>query len=172
MRARHQKIRDEVVINGLHAPDSLAAACLISEIIRIHPLDIAAVCHRDDNSLIRNQILCFHLVTDTETCSSVVPVFFRDEINLLFDDRKQLFLIRQNALIIGDFFFKLTIFRFQLLALQAGQRTKTHIDNGLCLHLCQPKPLHQVLLCQCYTPALPDDMDYLVDMIQGNQKSL
>ena len=172
MRRGHQKIGDEIILYSLHAPDSLAAACLIPEIIRIHPLNIAAVCHRDDNSLIRNQILCFHLVTDAETGSSVIPVFFRDEINLLFDDRKQLFLIRQNAFIIGNLFFKLTIFRFQLLALQAGQRTKTHVDNGLCLHLCKPKPLHQVLLCQCYASALPDNADNLVDMIQGNQKSL
>ena len=55
--ARHKQLLDVVIIDRLHPLDALAAAVLAPEIIRRHALDISKMCHRDDDILIRDQIL-------------------------------------------------------------------------------------------------------------------
>ena len=60
----HQKIGDEIILYGLHAAYALTAPCLIAEEVRIHAFDVAAVCHRDNNHFVRNQVFGLYLIAD------------------------------------------------------------------------------------------------------------
>ena len=51
----HEKVLDIILLNGLHALDSLAASVLAPEIIYIHTLDVAQMGHGNDGVLVRNQ---------------------------------------------------------------------------------------------------------------------
>ena len=80
MGSGHQKIRNEVVLNGLHSLDSLATAVLCLEIVHGHPFDISEVCHGDDGVLSGNHILHADInLVIADLASSVVAVLLGDD---------------------------------------------------------------------------------------------
>ena len=90
MGRRHQKLLDVVVLDGLHALDSLAAAVLAAEVVNGHTFDIAQFRHGDDGILARNQILHGEIVLiKANGSSSVIAVFFGYGQNLPADNAKK-----------------------------------------------------------------------------------
>ena len=90
MGRRHQKLLDVVVLDGLHALDSLAAAVLAAEVVNGHTFDIAQFRHGDDSILARNQILHREIVLiKADGSSSVIAVFFGYGQNLPADNAKK-----------------------------------------------------------------------------------
>ena len=99
MGGGHQQIGDEIVLNGLHALDSLTASVLGLEIVHGHPFDISEVCHGDDGVLPGNHVLHadIHFVI-ADLASSVVAVFDGDDGDLLPDHAEQQLFIREDRL--------------------------------------------------------------------------
>ena len=86
----HQKLLDIIILNGLHALDSLAAAVLAAEVVNCHTFDITQFCHGDDGILARNQILHGEIVLiKANGSSSVIAVFFGYGQNLPADNAKK-----------------------------------------------------------------------------------
>ena len=99
MGGGHQKIRDKIVLNGLHSLDSLAAAILCLEIVHGHPFDISEVCHGDDGVLSGNHILHADVnLIIADLASSVVAVFDADDGDFLPDHSEQKLFIRKDRL--------------------------------------------------------------------------
>ena len=67
---------------------------------------------------------------------------------------------------------KILIFCFQLFAFQTCQRAQTHVYDSLCLHIIQGKTLHQSLLCLLGGTGAPDNPNYFVNIVKGNQQTL
>ena len=81
----HQKVLDEVLLDGLHSLDPLAAPVLALEVVHGHPLDIAQVGHGDHCVVVGDQILHGNVVIKADLCPAVIPVFVRDHQKLLPD---------------------------------------------------------------------------------------
>ena len=87
MSRRHQQIFDVILINGLHALDTTAAAVLCLEIIYSHTFDITETGHGNDGIFLRNQILHRDIqFVITDFTASVVAIFFSDSAHFCLND--------------------------------------------------------------------------------------
>ena len=127
----HEKVLDIVLLNGLHALDSLAASVLAPEIIYIHTLDVAQMGHGNDGVLVRNQVLHGHIIVISNGCAAVIPIFIRDNHNFIPDNGKELLLIRKNCLQFLDLCLKFPVLILQLLTFQTSESTEPHIHDSL-----------------------------------------
>ena len=124
----HEKVLDIVLLNGLHALDSLAASVLAPEIIYIHTLDVAQMGH---GVLVRNQVLHGHIIVISNGCAAVLRVFIRDNHDLIPDNGKELLLIRKNCLQFLDLCLKFPVLILQLLTFQTSESAEPHIHDSL-----------------------------------------
>ena len=60
---------------------------------------------------------------------------------------------------------------FYLAAFQSGQRTKPHVDDGLCLYLAQAEALHESRLGDVGRLGAPYDGDDFVDVVESDEQS-
>ena len=130
----HQQILHIVFFQGLHSLDSLAAPVLGLEGVLGHPLDISKLGHGDHHVLPWDQV--FHgnvVLVKSNGSAALVAIFFLDGKDLFLNHPKQKLTVRQDGFQMFDLFYQLVVFRFQLLPFQTGQRTQTHIHNGLGL---------------------------------------
>ena len=96
---RHQKILNIIFLDCLHSLDSLTATVLCAEIVRAHSFDVTKLCHCNNRIGYRDQV--FHgniILVKSDRCSSLIPVFLRNEKNLLPDDTEQLLLVCKDCL--------------------------------------------------------------------------
>ena len=173
VRRSHQKVRDEIILNGLHPLDSLAAPVLGLEIVHGHPFDIAQIGHGDDGIVPGDHILHGNIVlVVADFASAVVPVFFFYDQDLFPDHAQQSLFIRKNGFQIRNLNQQFFMLRFQLFPLQTGEGAQTHVNDGLCLHIGQPEPLNQPFLGNLGRLAGTDNMDHFVDIVLGNEQAL
>ena len=171
MIRRHEDIRDEIFIDGLHALDASAAAVLAAEVVRAHALDISEIRHGDDDIVIRDQILGFEFIVHAETRAAVIAVLVGDHIDLVADHTQQLLLVGKNALVVGDLFLEILVLRLQLTPFQTGQGAETHVDDRLGLGIGKSEGCHQLLLRDGHRLAGADDADDLFNVIKGDQQA-
>ena len=81
----HEKIFDEVLIDGLHSLDSLSAAILALEIVHGHSLDVSKIGHRNYSVIVGDQVFHGHIIFKADLCPSVVTVFLGDHKDLFLD---------------------------------------------------------------------------------------
>ncbi len=127
----HEKVLNIVLLNGLHALDSLTSPVLAPEIIHVHALDITQMGHSNDGILVRNQVLHGHIVVISNGRAAVIPVFIRDDHDLVPDNGKQLLLICKDCLQLLDLCLKFPVLVLQLLTFQTCESAEPHIHNGL-----------------------------------------
>ena len=61
---------------------------------------------------------------------------------------------------------------FQLLSFQSGESPQSHVYDGLRLRVGKLEAVHQAFLGDLRGTAGADDVDHLVDIVQGDQQSL
>ena len=81
----HEKILDEVLIDGLHSLDSLSAAVLALEIVHGHSLDVSKIGHGNYSVIVGDQVFHGHIIVEADLCPSVIPVLFGYHKDLFFD---------------------------------------------------------------------------------------
>ena len=81
----HEKILDEVLIDGLHSLDSLSAAILALEIVHGHSLDVSKIGHGNYSVIIRDQVFHGHIIIKADLCPSVITIFLGDHEDLFLD---------------------------------------------------------------------------------------
>ena len=168
----HHDIGNTVVLDGLHALDSLSSPVLISEILDRHALYVAHLGRGDDCRLIRDHILDgdFGLIK-FEFCSSLVSVFIGNLEKLLPDHAEKKILVCKNCLQSVDRLQETLIFRFDLSSFQTGQSTQTHVND--CLGLCvgEFKAFHELSLGCLDIFGTADNCDDLVDIVKRDQQT-
>ena len=99
----HEQLLDIIVLDGLHALDSLAAPVLGTEVVRGHPLDIAKLCHGDDGVYPRDHILSGNIkLVIADSGAAVVAIFVSDLLDLIPHDTQQHLAVRQDAPVLQD----------------------------------------------------------------------
>ena len=172
MTCRHQKLLNVIIVNGLHAFDSLAATVLAAEVIHTHTLDVAKLRHGDDRIRHRNKILHGDIILIVaDGASSLIAILLSNDHDLFLDDSQQAFFIRQDCLQFCNALHQFLIFCLDLLTFQSGQRTQTHIHDSLSLNICQSEAFYQCFLSSCHISAASDDIDDLINVIKGDQQT-
>ena len=92
------------------------------------------MCHRDDDILIRDQILGRDVKDIAlDRGPAVVSVFIGNDLDLFFNHTEEQVLIRKDRTVLLNALHQLLVLCLELLALQTGQRAQTHINDCLCL---------------------------------------
>ena len=152
MSIGHHQFDDDILIKLCHALDTTAAAVLAAEVIHGHALDITHLSQGNNRIFALDQVLVKDLlIIDTNAGSSVIAVFITDHRDFIPDDTEKYLFIGQDSLEFADPFHQLVIFILQLFSFQTGQRTQTHINNGLGLRFRQAKGFHQPGLGNSHT---------------------
>ena len=160
----------KVLLPRAQPHDPLAAALLASVGIGWLAFDIAEMGEGDNGFLFLNQVFQVDVIHRRhKLCTALVPKFFLNLEQLIFDDAAQQLLIRQYLLIVSHIFHQFVVFFFDLFTLDAGQTSQTHIQNRLRLQVAQSDLLHQVLFRIVITAA--NNMNYTVDIIQRNPEA-
>ena len=134
MGGGHQQIGDEVLLDGLHSLNSLAAAVLGFEIINGHTLDIAQIGHGNYGIVPGDHILHGNIILIiADAAPSVVTVFQGGYLDFLTDNTQQQLLICKDRLQLRDLCQQLLMLIFQLLSFQTCQSAQPHIYDGLRL---------------------------------------
>ena len=123
--------------------------------------------HGDDCIIIGDQVLHGHIIIISDAGLSIVPILIGDHLDLFFDHHQQLFLICQDPSQFLDLSFQLLVLIFQLLSLQTGESPQTHVHDRLGLRIRQLKAVHQPFLCLRRVRGAADDLDHLIDVVQG-----
>ena len=169
----HKQTVDIIFLQCLHALDASAAAVLGLEVILAHTLDIAKLGDRDNDIFSLDQILRVKvrdIISDLR--SAVVTVFIPDDQDLFADDTEKKLLITEDCSQLRDQLHQLFMLCLDLASFQTCQRSQTHIDDRLSLHVIQPELLHQRVLGCLHVLGRADDPDHFIDIVQSDQQSL
>ena len=168
----HKQLFHIILVQRLHAFDSLSASVLGLKGIVRHPLDVPKLRHSDHNILFRDQVFHGYIkFIKSDRSSSFISIFIPDSNDLFLDHAKQKLPVCQDRLQTADLLHQLFVFCFQLFSFQTGQSAQTHIYNSLCLNVCQFEPLHQFRLGNLHCSGSTDNTDHFIDMIQSNQQT-
>ena len=99
-------------------------------------------------------------------------VLFLDFSKLFLDYLLHQVFVRKQALVVVDLFAQLLQFGFDLLSFQAGQTAQLHFENGFALLFGKLKALHQHVFRFAIGVGRADDLDYLIDVVEGNYEAL
>ena len=95
----HDQIFDVVLLDGLHAFDSLASPVLALEIVRRHPLNVSQTGHGHYRVVIGDQIFHRHVkLIKSDGSPPVIPVLVGDQTDLFSDNSQKFFLVCQDCL--------------------------------------------------------------------------
>ena len=95
----HEKIRNEILFNRLHALNAFSPSVLGFKIIYGHTLDITQIGHGNYRIIPGDHILHGNIIfVITDTASSVIPVFQGGNLYLFAYYAQQKLFIRKNCL--------------------------------------------------------------------------
>src|SRR5690606_7901712 len=136
-------------------------------------LDVAAVGDGDHHLLVRDQILERERARVTQDLRApVVTVLVGDLLQLVLDDLVAATLVPEDVAQVGDRGPDLRQLRLQLLDLQPGQLRQTHVQDRIRLTLRQLEPATQPLPRFVRRLRPTDDLDHLVDVVDGDLQTL
>src|SRR3954471_17681087 len=137
------------------------------------PLDVARVGDGDDHVLFGDQVLDRELALVAQDLgSTVIAELFHHLGHLALEDAHPLGLAGQDALELLDHPSDLLELGLQLLDLEAGQLGQPHVEDGVALLLAQPEPLAQPGVGLGRVLRTADDLDHLVDVVDGDLEAL
>jgi len=121
---------DEVLLAGLHAGTTLAAALLRPIGRQRHPLDVARMRDGDDHVLALDQVLVLHLaVLIDDDGPAGRRIFGLDGDHLVLDDRLDAGPRSQDVQIVGDLGGELVELVLDLVAAQRGQALQAQVED-------------------------------------------
>ena len=136
MGGGHNQILHEVVFLGGQTGNALAAPLLRTISIHRNSLHIAQMSQGDADVFFLDQILFIDfLCICLDLGTALVAPFILDFQQLGFDHAHQFMNVRQQLIIVCDFFQQFLIFVFDFLFFQTLQTSQLHIQNGLGLDL-------------------------------------
>ena len=166
---RRNHIFDIIITQSCHMA-ALAALLLQTERTGLHPLEITEIGTNNHTRLVFNQI--FHRqirIIDLMLCLPVIRIFLADLTQFSLDLLEQSSRIVQQTFATLNLSFLLLLLILQLLTLQTCQAAQTKIQNRLCLHFRQTKPVHQ-LSASCIRIRLrSNQINDFIDMVNSQQ---
>src|SRR3954452_8024492 len=146
VRAGNEQVLDSILLDRLRADDALAAADLAAISGQWLALDVAARRDRDDDVLVRDQVLVGQLTVRIalDSCQSDAGVLRRELAQLVLDDREDTRRVRKDVLELGDELDRGEVLVLDLLALERCQTAQLHLEDGVGLNLTQLEARAQV----------------------------
>ena len=138
------KLINDIILVQSCALDALAAAVLNLVGGTRDALDISAFGKGDDDILHRNQILILHIRNRIDDFGHAGGVVLRlDGSEFLPQDGLNPVMVRKDILVVRNLDQKILVFILDLLPFQTGESPELHVEDRLCLDLCQAKAFHQ-----------------------------
>ena len=173
MRRSSENLVDKVIFNQGCRIGALAAAVLPLVGGNRHPLDVAEVGNQHYHLLFFDEVFnvdFFHLIADN-IGTAVVAEFLCKLIGFLLNKRKNFFRMRQEVFQMFNQQFKLLQFLAEVFNFEAGEALELHINDCLRLYVIKREPLHQRVLGACRIAGAADNLNYLIDVVDGDDKS-
>ena len=142
MRVRDEHPLDEVVLlrrGRLLAAPAAALRPVLVDRLRLH---VAAVRHRDDHVLRRDQVLDRQvLALRDDLGASLVAELVADRLELAADDPGHALGLREDVDQVGDQVHHLAVLAGDLVLLETGQALQAHLEDRLRLRVREPVAL-------------------------------
>ena len=163
-----EQVLDDVLLLRLHPGHALAAPPLASVGLHVGALDVAGARDGDHHLLVGQQVLDGQLGgLGQDLRAPPVAVLLLDGQQLVPDEPHQLGLGGQDALQLLDELQDLLVLLDDLLALEGGQPSELHVEDGLGLDLGEVEPGHQGVAGRVGVLGLADDADHEVELLDG-----
>ena len=160
VRGAHEEVRDEVVLLERRALHAAPAALLGAVEVGLGALRVAGARDGDDDVLDGDEVGVGDLaVVADEAGQPLVPVLLDDLAELVADDLPLALRPVEDVLQVADRRLDLGQLVDDLLALEGGQATELHVEDGLGLELVDLEELDQ---------AVPGDVDGLRRADEGD----
>ncbi len=166
-------VLDEVFVTGVGALCTDAAAVLCAELAELCALDISAVGDGDDHVVVGIEILGIEVaggVVYVGAACVAILVAYLDE--LLFDYGATHVVVREYQFESGYLLLQLVILVFELVLLQTGELTQTHLDDGRGLRVGEGETLLELFASVHGVGRAADDAYHLVDVLRGYDETL
>ena len=151
---------------------ALAAALLLA--IRSHgkAFHVTSLGYGNGNFLFSNKILHIEVLRFVGNLGDTSRTeLFLDFGKFFLDYLLYQIFIGKQTLVVVDFLAQLLQFGFDLLSLQAGQATQLHFEDSFALLFGKLKALHQHVFRFAIGVGRADDLDHLIDVVEGNHKT-
>ncbi len=171
-RGRIDILREVIVaMTGSLGTDTTAS--LLVEFVQMGTLDIAHVADGDDHWIIGIEVLGIELVVEGDNLgTTLVAILLLHLLQLILHHLLTTLRIVENLLQVSNKLHQVVIFLMQLVNTQAGELTQAHINDSFRLQLVQVKTSLQITLGITGCLAVPDDMNNLVDVVDGDNQTL
>ena len=164
---------DEVLVLGPRTLGTGAAAILRAILCQRRTLDVPVVRDGDDHIVIGVEVLRIHIRSGVDDVRSAVVAILVDDLATLFDeDRVEEVLVGEDPLVVPHPLRHLVVLLVELVQLEAGELTETHLHDGACLYLGEAEALHERLHGGGLIGRRLDQMDHLVDIVGGDDAPL
>ena len=173
MGARRDQFTNKVIIFDTSSLNPSSTTFLSRKFRLVQTFDVAFIRKGDQDICFFNQVLIFKRkdFSDHQLSSASITKLAFDFFQFFFDDGSHTFWFSQNVSQISNQGNQIIIFTLDLVSFQTGQTTKTHVQNGLTLTFRKFELRHQFSLCFSVCPAIADDSDHFIDVIQSNQQT-
>ena len=165
-------VLDEVLITSRTGFRTDTAARLLTEVCQRRTFDVAEVRDGDNHIVVRIHILRVELGSHLHDLRlALVAVFLFDLDELCIDHVVTHLFAGEQFVQMCDQFLDLLIFSLQFVDTQAGEGTQTHIYDRFGLQVIEIESLLEIQLSVCRSTACADDLNHLVDVINGDDQA-
>ena len=169
----YELLLHEVFGLEVHAADALAAAMLLAVGTGRQSLNVARLRDGDDHVLLGDEVLDVDILgCIRDVGPPLVGVLRPDLCHFIFDDAQNQGDIGENLLVPRDLLTQLGELIHDFPALEAGEATQSHLEDGIALRVAQTETLGQTTLCLNIVGARSDDGDNLVNVVQRDDETL
>src|SRR6266508_3638327 len=168
-----EDVRDDVLRPRAHAPAPGPAAPLRFIHRQRRALDVARKCQRDHHVLVGYQVFERQLDAAIDDLrAALVGVILLDRAQFLDDHAPQRAVARQNLFQLGDQLDHLFVLVNELLTFEGREAAELHVEYRLRLNLSELELVDQPLLGVVRGPRPADQLDDLVDDVDGLLEAL
>ena len=173
MRGGGEDVADHVLFLEVRADHAPAAPTLTTVGLDGQALHVAGPRHRDDHVLLGDEVKGVQLaLVGLDTGAPRVGEAPLDLEELLLDQREDLGPVVQQRLQVLDPLEQLLVLVLELLAREPGEASKRHVQDVVGLDLGELEPPHQLGPGVLGVGRPPDDLDDLVEVVQGDEQPL
>ena len=170
---RGEDVADDVLFLETGPAHPTPSAALAAVRFDGQPLHVAGSRHRDDDVLLGHQVLDRHLaLVRLDLGPPLVRVSLLDVEELLLDDAADLLGVGQQGLQVLDPGQQILVLLLQLRPRKLGQAAQRHVQDVVGLDLGELESGHQPGPGHVCVLRGSDDLDDLVDVIEGDQQAL
>ena len=164
---------DEVLVLSPRTLGTGAAAILRAVLCERRTLDVAVVRDGDDHIVIGIEVLRIHIRSGVDDIRPAVVAVLVDDLAALVDeDRVEEVLVGEDPLVVPHLLRHLVVLLVELVQLETGELTETHLYDGARLDLGEAEALHECLHGGGLIGRCLDQVDHFVDIVGGDDTSL